>query len=318
MKRDRPVIPFLLAAAAIAGGALGCAGTAQNTTGNAPAPADRIADTPTFKVEVHKDLPYVAGPDVSSRQRLDVYCPVGRTDAPVLMYVHGGGWQVGSKFFIRHIGNTFARHGIVTACVNYRLSPSVKHPAHIRDVARAFDWVRKNVRRYGGNPDDVFVGGHSAGGHLAALLALNERYLAEVGRSSDEIVGVIAISGLYRVGATSLVFRGFEPDARALVDASPEFHVDENQPPFLVIYAQNDLPLLDIQAIALAMQLERHGTPVRLLRAENRGHATLVMGIGGQDDPTTRAILDFVREHSGPAGRRPRARWDELPQPLFP
>ena len=318
MKRDRPVIPFLLAAAAIAGGALGCAGPPQTAHAKDTTLQDRITNTATFKVEVHKDIPYVTGPDVSSRQRLDVYRPVGRTNAPVLMYIHGGGWQVGSKFFIRHIGNAFAKHGIVTACVNYRLSPSVKHPAHIRDVARAFDWVRKNVRRYGGNPDDVFVGGHSAGGHLAALLALNERYLAEVGRSSDEIVGVIAISGLYRVGATSLVFRGFEPDARALVDASPEFHVDENQPPFLVIYAQNDLPLLDIQAIALAMQLERHGTPVRLLRAENRGHATLVMGIGEKDDPTTGAILDFVREYSCSDARRPKSRWGELGPPVFP
>ena len=300
----------LIAMAVLSSCAGGCAGTRPAHTDAAP----------TLKVARHADIPYYTGRGaVPSKHCLDLYRPVPmRRDAPVLVYIHGGGWQVGSKFFIRHIGNTFAKHGIVTACVNYRLSPSVKHPAHVRDVARAFDWVKRNIRRYGGNPDDVFVGGHSSGGHLAALLALNERYLAEVGRRSDEIAGVVAISGLYRVGATSLIFRGFDPDARALVDASPEFHVDEKQPPFLVIYAQRDLPLLDIQAIALAMRLQRHGTPVRLLRAENRGHATLVMGMGRENDPTTRAIVDFVREYSGSAARRPKARWGELGPPLFP
>jgi acetyl esterase/lipase len=219
---------------------------------------------------------------------------------------------------MRHIGKTFARQGIVTVCINYRLSPGVRHPEHVRDVALAFDWVKRNVDHYGGDPEDVFIAGHSAGGHLVALLALNERYLAELGRTPDEIVGVIAISGVYQVGGTSFIFRGFDADEETLIDASPQFHVHEQQPPFLIIYAQNDLPLLDIQAISLARELEKYQSPVRLLRVEDRGHLTIFTDIGERDDPTTEAMLEFIGEYSGALRPGARERRNVLGQSHFP
>ena len=254
-------------------------------------------------VITHRNLAYVTGKDADVRKhRLDVYQPHGVKNVPVLMMVHGGAWQHGGKIYNILSGPAFAEAGILTVSINYRLSRGTKHPAHIRDVARAFDWVKKHAADYGGDPNKVFITGHSAGGHLVALLALNEKYLKEVGRSSDEIVGVIPVSGLYRVGATSLIFKNtFDPDKASLIDASPEFHVDDKQPPFLIIYAQKDLPLLDIQAIGLERALLAKKSPVQLMRAEDRNHLTIMLKMGTNDDPTTEAMLDFIRKHTAAA-----------------
>ena len=264
---------------------------------------------PAFRVRMHRNIPYVTGAGADAKKhRLDVYEPVGAPlvpkdprgpegkGAPVLMTVHGGAWQHGSKLYDLLLAHTFAECGIVTVAIDYRLSPEIRHPAHIRDVARAFDWVKRNVAKYGGDPDRVFIAGHSAGGHLVALLATNDKYLAEVGRTSEEIAGVIPISGLFRVGATSFVFKNtFDPTREQLEEASPEFHVDDKQPPFLIIYAEHDLPLLDIQAIGMTRALEAHKSPVRLLRAADRNHVSIVLMIGTKDDPVTDAMLDFIR-----------------------
>jgi len=251
-----------------------------------------------YEFERHKNIAYYTGEDASrSKHHLDVYQPKGVKNAPVLIFVHGGAWRVGGKMFHTNVGKTFASHGIVTVSINYRLSPKVKHPAHIRDVARAFDWVRKNIQDYGGDPRNVFVSGHSAGGHLVALLALNEKYLAEVGHLTDEIAGVIGISGVYRVGATGIFSGVFEPDAEALRDASPVVHVDDKQPPFLVIYAEKDMTGLDALAIGLATALRQHKSPVRLLKVPDRSHSSIIWRIGDKDDPTTEAMLEFIRRH---------------------
>jgi len=257
-----------------------------------------VGPTGRSELDVCRDGNVSYHPDVDllgDKHKLDVFQPEGVSDAPVLMYVHGGAWTFGSKTFIQHIGRTFAARGIVTVLVNYRLSPIAKHPEHIRDVARAFDWVKRNIDRYGGDPDTVFIAGHSAGGHLVSLLALNERYLAEVGRSSDEIAGVVSISGLYRVGGTSLIFENtFPSSAEMLIDASPEFHVDDAQPPFLILYADDDFPFLDIQAIGFKWTLDQHDASAELTRVADRTHHTIFRKIGEKDDPTTAAILAFI------------------------
>ena len=258
--------------------------------------------TVEYRVQKHGDLAYGERRWLfdASRQ-LDIYQPKGAANAPVLLFVHGGAWLIGSKVFDAHVGKGFARHGYLTVTINYRVGLQAEHPEHIRDVARAFDWVKRNAAKYGGDPDRVFISGHSAGGHLVALLATNERYLAEVGRSTHEIAGVIPVGGLFRVGATSFIFSGFDSDEEAFLDASPEFHVDADQPPFLLVYAEHELPLLDAQAVGFKRELERHGSPVEIFKARGRNHVTIHTNLGRDDDPVTRTMLDFMFKYSPPS-----------------
>jgi acetyl esterase/lipase len=147
--------------------------------------------------------------DDARRQKLDVFAPKGAKGQrfPVVVFVHGGTWMFGDKNLFgvyRNVGRNLARHGIVTVMTNYRLSPWVKHPEHVKDVARAFAWTVHHIDRYCGDPDRIVLAGHSAGGHLAALLATDERYLKDpdlelTARQRKGLRGVVAMSGVYRV-----------------------------------------------------------------------------------------------------------------------
>src|SRR5262249_20728636 len=130
------------------------------------------------EVERIRDITYfeVAKDPSPERHRLDVYRPKGKEGCPVLFFLHRGGWMIGQKddyfglYGYGTIARCLAERGIVVVLPNYRLSPAVRHPEHIKDVARAFAWTYENVGQHGGNPKRIIVAGHSAGGHLAALL----------------------------------------------------------------------------------------------------------------------------------------------------
>ena len=159
--------------------------------------------TDRYEVERIRGVTYFEGlPADAFRHRLDLFLPRGATAYPVVMLVHGGGWRMGDNRcfgLYSSVAECLARQGIGVALPNYRLSPAVKHPEHVRDIARAFAWVHAQIAQYGGSPDKLFVAGHSAGGHLVALLATDERYLQEVGLCLGNIRGVIGVSGVYRI-----------------------------------------------------------------------------------------------------------------------
>lgn len=259
--------------------------------------------SPPYSFQVYTDIAYYDGPDAHSvKHRLDLFVPDGLTEAPVLIFVHGGGWSSGDKNLYGFVGHAFAQQGFVTAVINYRLSPQVQHPAHIEDVARAFAWVHKNIAQYGGNTEKIFVMGHSAGGHLTALLALDEKYLRAHGLSLTAIRGAIPISGVYDVtveppgpfNVYQIVF-GADPQQRR--DASPITHVGPNKPPFLILYAQFDFPGFDAQARQLLSLLREYKNEATLVEIPNRDHVTVIANIGRPNDLTTEEILKFLRSH---------------------
>lgn len=259
--------------------------------------------SPPYGFQVYTNIAYYEGPDAHpSKHRLDLFVPQGLQDAPVLIFVHGGAWTSGDKNLYSFIGRAFAEQGFVTAVINYRLSPQVQHPAHIEDVARAFAWVHRNVARYGGNPEKIFVMGHSSGGHLTALLALDEKYLQAHGLTLSAIRGAVPISGIYDVtveppdpiNVYRVVF-GTDPQVRR--DASPITHVGPNKPPFLIMYAQFDFPGFGAQAQQLLSRLREYDNDATLIEIPNRDHVTIIFNIGVSGDRTTEEILKFLRSH---------------------
>lgn len=249
--------------------------------------------------EVVKNIVYYDGPGFNPKRHiLDIYMPQGLKNAPVLIFVHGGGWTSGDKGLYWFIGHAFARREITTVVISYRLTPEVMHPGHIEDVARAFAWVYRNISKYGGNPEKIFVTGHSAGGHLTALLALDERYLEAHGLSTDLIRGAIPISGIYNLNTLRGYDAVFSSDPQKRRDASPVAHVGDKQPPFLIIYAENDFRTADAQAIELFNLLKQHSTKAELLKIPAKDHYTIIISIGQTSDPTTEAIMKFIRAHT--------------------
>jgi acetyl esterase/lipase len=257
------------------------------------------AEPPVFEQQTVRNVAYYQGPDFDSvRHKLDIHVPKGHKDFPVLFFVHGGGWIKGNK---DHLGiytmlaRTFNRHGIAVVCPNYRLSPDVKHPEHVRDVARAFAWTFKNINKYGGRSDELFVGGHSAGGHLCALLATDETYLKAEGLTLKAVKGAMPVSGLYVIPPQPVFDIPFGKDPNIRKQASPIHHVKADLPSFLVLFADHDLPVCDRRG-AEAFCKAMHGKACRadLCEIPRRNHLSILWSAINDTDPVTQSMLSFI------------------------
>jgi acetyl esterase/lipase len=290
---------------------------AQPACAESPASGKAGETGKTYEVRELHDLAYVEGkdPDASSH-KLDLYLPQKKKDFPVLVFVHGGCWSFGDKSggdLYPVFARTLAAQGVGVVVPNYRLSPWVKHPAHVKDVARAVAWTKKNAAKYGGDPKQLFIGGHSAGGHLVTLLATDEQYLKAEDLSRKDIRGVVAVSGVYRI-PDKLEFNWpgngekvslqanpfnyvFGSDHKAREAASPICHVSAGLPPFLLLYADMDLPLIPEMTKDFAAALKDKKCDVDTRKIADRNHNNIVFDAKRADDPVIRAIVEFVGRH---------------------
>lgn len=269
-----------------------------------PGSSEIRAQIQPASVETFFNISYFEGVGSSpQRNVLDVYRPQGAQNAPVLVFVHGGGWTSGDKALYGYLGRAFASRGYITVIPNYRLSPAVQHPVHVQDVARAVGWVYNQIAAYGGDPERIVLMGHSAGGHLVSLVALDDRYLWEQGLTPEILSGVIPISGVYDLNAVPGFAEVFGNDPERRRDASPLTHAQEGDPPafpFLILYAQYDIPTLDRQAQAFYQALTARGADAELFEIPNRDHGTIVASLGRRGDYTTRLVFEFLHEQVGP------------------
>ena len=236
-------------------------------------------------------IDYADGAEADAdKHRLDLYLPKGKTNFPVLFFVHGGSWRTGDRSLYRALGNRYARAGIAVAIPSYRLMPANPHPAQIEDIAAAFAWVHNHAAGFGGDARRIYLSGHSAGGHLVSLLATDPRYLEKYDLASDAIRGVISISGVYDVRDTpAFVYDG---DRSA---ASPLALVHSSEPPFLIAYCQWDYLSLPKQARDFEAALKKAFNPVQLIYIPQESHISEIVSAAAGDSPLERAILSFVQ-----------------------
>lgn len=258
------------------------------------------ANAKTYEVTTVKDVAYYSGADQhKTKHKLDLYLPKGAKGFPVVLFVHGGAWVHGDKDFAfgayGSLAKVYAKQGIGVAVTNYRLSPDVKHPEHVKDVARAFAYLHKNVARHGGKPEQLFICGHSAGGHLVALLAGDESYLKEHKLSTKDIKGVIPISGVYSI-PERIFPQVFGTDAEARKRASPITHARKGLPPFLILYADKDLPGCDkLPSELFCRALKAKGTAARTLEIVSSDHYRIIIAAGTAGSKVSTSIVDFIR-----------------------
>ncbi|HEX4610108.1 MAG TPA: alpha/beta hydrolase [Urbifossiella sp.] len=247
-------------------------------------------------VRKHADIAYRSDPAADpDRHKLDLYVPSGEKNFPVLFFVHGGTWRSGNKGMYVALGEAFAKLGIGTVVINYRLSPAVKHPAHVEDVAKAFAWTRENVGKYGGDKEKITLFGHSAGGHLVSLLATDPAYLKAENLTPAAVRGVVSVSGVYSIAPELPLFHPiFGTDEKVCRLASPLSHVTGKQPPFLLAYGDKDFDHLDRMALDMAAALKKYDSPHTVMKCEGRNHYSIIMLSIQPDDTLHKAIRDFA------------------------
>ena len=259
-----------------------------------------VLAAPVDGVRVEKDVDYVAGADYADgKDRLDLYLPEGRTNYPVLVFFHGGGLRNGDKSGSGHIGMAFAAEGVGVAVANYRLSPTVAHPEHAEDAARAIAWVKKNIATRGGNPEKVFMTGHSAGGYLSGLLVVDPRYLKTQDLSPNDLAGSIPISGFFYVHeiAADRPKDVWGEEERGWKNASPSSYVRGDAIPMLFVYADGDADWRREQNERFAAELSAKGSnDIDTVEIADRDHNGIVGSIAA-GDATVEAILAFVQSH---------------------
>ena len=236
-------------------------------------------------------ITYTAGDEAdAAKHKLDLYLPSDKKKFPVLVFIHGGSWRSGDRSNYPALGNRFAKLGIGVAIPSYRLMPKSPHPAQIEDTAAAFAWVYKNIDQFGGDPSRIYIAGHSAGGHLVALLALDAAYLKKYDIPLTAIRGVAALSGVYDVSKIAAFAH-----ADGEEDPSPMAHVHAKTPPFLVSYCQWDYQALPMQARDFADALKKSFDSVELLYVPGQSHISEIIHVVNEDDVIAQAILKLVQ-----------------------
>ncbi|RQP25228.1 alpha/beta hydrolase [Piscinibacter terrae] len=255
---------LLLAAAAL----IALAACAPVATLNALAPTD----THTLQA----DLPY--GP--LRRQRLDIYTPTRAAPAgghPVVVFFYGGSWNRGERHDYKFVGEALASRGMIAILADYRLYPQVRYPDFLTDCAQALAYGLSHAKALGGNPQRVFVMGHSAGAYNAAMLAMDARWLQPTGHSPKELAGFIGLAGPYDFYPMT------NPDAQPVFfhpnyppDSQPIAFARQDSPRSFVAAPQEDkLVNPHRNTEGLAQQLQSAGAKVTLKMYDRVNHMTL-------------------------------------------
>ncbi len=249
------------------------------------------AVSPSAHYERFSDVGY--GPE--ERQRLDVYAPRGLpTRAPLVLFFYGGGWNGGTRKNYEFVAASLTRAGFVVMIPDYRLYPEVRFPAFVEDGAGALAWALDNAERYGADPSRVYLMGHSAGAHIAALIGMDDRYLSSFGRDPAALTGFIGLSGPYdflpiESGYLLEVFP--EPNRAA---SQPINFVSERSPPALLIHGGEDDIVEPGNSERLAARLRSFGVPVTLKLYPETGHARVVVALAPRFDFIAQTLDDCV------------------------
>lgn len=261
------------------------------------------AVAPRDNVTVTRNVAYADG----ARHTLDIYAPrVSAEASPVVVFFYGGGWESGSKDMYRFVGATLAARGVMMVIPDYRLYPQVRFPAFMQDAAAAVAWTRANAMRFGGNPHRLFLMGHSAGGQIVALLALDGSYLQADGMSPSRLCGVIGLAGPYDfLPLQSTTLKAIFGPQAARPRSQPINYVSPQAPPMLLLAGKDDTTVDPGNTLRLAARLREVGRPVTDTLYPRLGHKTLIASFSVPLTflaPARQATLDFIAAH-GACGR---------------
>jgi acetyl esterase/lipase len=262
------------------------------------------------EIQVEKNLVYATKD--KKDLKLDAYLPTGNGPKPSVVVIHGGGWMSGSKWQLGRYAAALAKRGVNTFAINYRLAPKYKHPAQVEDCRDAVRWVRKNSKKYGGDPKRIGALGYSAGAHLSAMLAVT-------GMDAKEDPEGIGTEILVAVGGgTPCEFFSLPPDNKAMAywlggsrkrfpkvyqDASPISHLDAEDSPIFFFHGAVDGLVRVSGAREMSKKMQELGIDTKFYLIEDAGHFAAVFNLKAFE-----AGFDFLGKHlqmkQGPSQKR--------------
>ena len=252
-------------------------------------------------IEVERDLTFAPAQHLA----LDVYRRAHATHAPMVVFFYGGNWTHGQRQWYRFVGTALAAHGIITVIPDYRKYPRVRLDGFMQDAAHAVVWARDHAAQFGGDPQDLFVMGHSSGAQIAGLLATDPTWLAADGMSLHSLAGFIGLAGVYdfvpirpQDAGMRRIF-GMQP--REQRQADPFTFVRHGDAPMLLLQGTDDHQVRAAHSVALARKAQAVGDDAELKLYPGVGHMALVFALSRplhDQASTLRDVLTFVHAHS--------------------
>ncbi|MBB6269907.1 acetyl esterase/lipase [Pedobacter cryoconitis] len=256
------------------------------------------------KVKVEKNINYTDAND--TYRQLDVFYQKDITQAKdVIVFIHGGSWSSGKKDTYWWLGRNLARKGVVTVNINYRLTPENKFERMAQDCAQAVKWVKDHVSKFGGNPDRIFLMGHSAGGHLAELINDDPVYFKQAGLVNP-VKGVILNDAFgldmkeYMTSAEKDnsyydFLRSFSADPAIWEKGSPLHYVANSKNPHLIFYGAKTYPAIQLQSERLNKLLEIAHVPTELHVIPKKKHVGMISQMVFGSNKLYDLILNFLK-----------------------
>jgi acetyl esterase/lipase len=257
------------------------------------------------------DVPYASGV-LDPKRQLDLYLPQGvAAGFPIVVFVHGGYWSPLDRRWLQpllgahgNVGLALARHRVAAAIIGYRQNPSIQSgDDSLDDIATAVRFVRDSCPAWGCSP--IFVVGHSAGGHLASLLALDDRILLRHGVDPNTLNGFVSIDGIFDLGASLSAFTSeqaaimrklFGPDETELAAHSTISYARAQHPRLLFIDSTGDVKVCQDGFRAMKARLTALGSPAQFIELAGLGHNETIIRIGMDDDPVLPFLLAFIKQ----------------------
>jgi acetyl esterase/lipase len=242
--------------------------------------------------------------DTTHHLALDVYRPTHLEHAPIVVFFYGGDWTHGKRQWYRFVGEALAARGVIVVIPDYRKYPTVKMDGFMQDAAHAVAWVHDHAEQIGGSPLDIFLMGHSSGGHIAGLLATDPRWLAADGMQLHDLAGFIGLAGVYDfvpIPAKEVDMLGmFGKQPAEQRRAEPIAYIHGNEPPMLLLHGTADHEVDPSNSKSLARAMEAQHEDVTLKLYPGVGHSPLLFAMSRplrHHAPTLADVLAFIHTH---------------------
>lgn len=263
--------------------------------------------TSAAQIRVAKDVGYTQEKEKVSNQ-LNIYYPADTVAKKgVVVFIHGGSWSSGKKETYWWLGRNLARKGLVAVLINYGLAPDQQYAQMAADCAAAVTWVSKNIALYGGNPERLFLMGHSAGGHLAELINADPEYLKGAGYQV-KIKGMI-LNDAFGLDMNEYLskadhddnyynfLRTFTENPEIWTKASPLNYVQQIKNPHLIFYGEKTYPAIQIQSERIQKQLAAAQVPSSIYVIKGKKHVGMISQMIFGSNQLYQKILDFVAKN---------------------